>query len=157
MRCHCSSKRARQNVADGSKTVLSALESDFCNTRGSGHLQYLSACLKRASSGLMQRKKSFDNLLGAGKQCCRYGKIKCFDRLVIDDQVKPGGLLNRQITGLCASQDAIHVGSGLLEKIDVVDAVRHQSTLSNVIAVGIRCRDTITRSERDDLPAEVGE
>src|ERR1700686_3783524 len=37
-------------VAYGSTTVLSAPKPDFCNTPGSGHLEGLSACLKRANS-----------------------------------------------------------------------------------------------------------
>jgi hypothetical protein len=43
------SLRRTTNVSDGSKTVLSAPLSDFCNTPGSGHLKGLSACLKRAN------------------------------------------------------------------------------------------------------------
>jgi len=73
-------------VSNGSKPALTAQKRHFCSTPNNGHRHSLSACLKRAISGLMHRSNCvpFDDLVCTGEERRRYLKAKRFSGLEIE-------------------------------------------------------------------------
>jgi len=52
------------------------------------------------------------------------GEIERLCRLYIDDELKAGRLLDWQVAGLLAFEDAVDVGTRAPIKVKIVDAVR---------------------------------
>jgi hypothetical protein len=53
---------------------------------------------------------SFDHLVGAGEQPWRHGETKRLSSLEVDYQLELGRVLDRQVTGFFALEDAIDIG-----------------------------------------------
>ena len=52
---------------------------------------------------------SFDHLVGKGKQRRRNFEVECPSGLEVDHQLELGGLLDREIGWLCATENAIDI------------------------------------------------
>jgi hypothetical protein len=72
----------------------------------------------------------FNHLVGTSNERLRQVETDCSCSLEIDDQLKLGGFLNRQITGLLALEYAIDVGGRQPELFDL-----SQTTGGNVVSV----------------------
>src|SRR6516225_4833844 len=85
-----------------------------------------------AKSGLMHRSKTvsfFDDIVRGRQQRRRHRKAKRrFGGLQINDQLKFGRLLNWQVAGLLALEDAVDVGTRASIKVKIIDAVRRKSS-----------------------------
>jgi len=71
----------------------------------------------------------FDYLVGRSLQRLRNGQVESLGRFPVDDKLKAGRLLDRQIGGLGASEDPIDVGRGLTEQIGIIDPVTQETAL----------------------------
>src|SRR5262249_6783702 len=56
---------------------------------------------------------SFDHLVGASEQRLRHGEAERFGGLEIDRKLELGRLRDRQVSRLCASENATDIGTGL--------------------------------------------
>ena len=84
-----------------------------------------------AKSGLMHRSKTvslFDDFVRGRQQRRRHRKAKRFGGLQINDQLKFGRLLNWQVAGLLALEDAVDVGTRASIKVKIIDAVRRKTS-----------------------------
>src|SRR5215467_4431330 len=72
----------------------------------SGRYPLLGPDFHRLDRTSLRLAHSLDHLLGAGKQRRRHSDAERPGSLEIDDQLDLGGLLNRQITGLFAFENA---------------------------------------------------
>ena len=95
---------------------------------------------------------SFDHLVGAGEQRRRHGEAEHPGSLEIDDQLDLGGLLNRQITGLFAFENAGGVDPGQTVSAGQVAALAHQAAGGDELADFVDRRD-----KRGELFAAGGE
>src|SRR6516165_5875589 len=57
------------------------------------------------------RTKSFDHFVGGSEQRWRDGYIKCLGGLEIYQKRKRRRLLNRQVAGVCALENLVHIRS----------------------------------------------
>jgi hypothetical protein len=58
---------------------------------------------------------SFDDLVGAGENRWRGGQAERLGGREIDHELKPGRLLDREVSGPCTSQYVVHEGRGPLK------------------------------------------
>ena len=82
-------------------------------------LQRLPNCCSAVSGVMCHIRKSprlFDHLVGAGDERRGHFNAKHFGGLEIDDQFKPGRLLDRQITGLCTFEYSVDVDCRMFEQ-----------------------------------------
>src|SRR6516162_10934973 len=93
-----------------------------------------------------QHSCSFDHLVGAQQERLRNGQAECLGGREIDDKLESGWLLDRNITGLCATQNLVDQLGRAPELIRVVWAVGHETARLNKRA-GIEHRRQ-SRAER---------
>jgi hypothetical protein len=82
-------------------------------------------CQKRTSAAL------FDHLVGAGKQRRLHGEAERLRGLEIDDELKSGGKLYRQIGRLRAFQNLINQSGSAFVHISQAGLVGHEATSFN--------------------------
>src|SRR5262245_8086009 len=66
---------------------------------------------------------SFDHLVGCNQQACGYGQPKRFRGLEVDGGLESCGRLYRQFADLVAPQNAIDVGGGKAEHVELIGPV----------------------------------
>ena len=100
-------------------------------------------CPLCANSGLMQRSKYqplFDDVVGTGEERRRHGEAERFGGLHIDRQLKFGRCLHRQVCGLGAPENLVHLLGRVAKLIIPVETIGYQATgcyeLSKSINVG---------------------
>src|SRR5262245_61200870 len=100
--------------------------------------------------------ESFDHLVGAGEKGFRNRKANRFRGFDVDDKFKLGGLIDRQLGGRRAIENAPHVDSRAAIIIERVVAVAHQPPLFDKFAVGVHGGDAVTRRQRNNLLPPAG-
>src|SRR5437763_6370652 len=88
------------------------------------------------NSSCVQILRSFDHFVGAQHQLLGDRNTECLGRLEIDHQIELRRLLERQITGLCALQDFVHIGRCSPVLLEDIGTVAHQRTGSNELTIG---------------------
>src|SRR5205085_7312252 len=73
----------------------------------------------------------FDHLVGEREQFWRYGQAERVRSLEIDHEIELGRLLNRQVRGLGATDDPVHVRRGAPMQVGRIDAIGDQSAGGN--------------------------
>src|ERR1051326_8608356 len=102
----------------------------------------------------MHRSKTaslFDHLVSARDERGWYVEAERARGLEIDDELEGGRLLDRQIAGLLALEDAVDVGGRPPELVVLTEAVGKQPTLIREHAQRIDRRQAMTRGECNDL------
>jgi hypothetical protein len=74
-----------------------------------------------------------DHLVGGSEERWWHGETERSGSLQIDDQLKFGRLLNRQIAGFLALEDAVDVGTRAPIKVKIVDAVRRKTSSLSIV------------------------
>src|SRR6516164_943723 len=90
---------------------------------------------QRSQSSAINRHNQhlFDHLVGAQQDRWGYGKTERLGGLAVQDHLKLGRKLHREIARLFAAQDAIHIGGGAAKGVHLVDSVGEQSTVSGKV------------------------
>src|SRR5262249_21737084 len=117
--------------------------------RGSarGQLQKLSAGEVHFLTSL---HKSPHYLVGEVEQPVRNLEAERLCSLEVDDEVEFDRLFHRQVGGVGALQNLMHVAGGLPEQVGQACAVGHQSPRTHVLAQLIHCRQPVLRHEVHD-------
>src|SRR5438874_472558 len=79
----------------------------------------------------------FDHLVDAAEQCNRQRDTERPDDLHVDDKLNAPGLLDRQVGGLLALQNAARVAAGKVELIHNVSAIADQTACEGKAARGM--------------------
>src|SRR5215510_9292653 len=82
----------------------------------------------------------FDHFIGHGKQSGRHVEADCLGSLDVDDELKLGCLLNRNVRRLLTLEDAIDICRGSPVGFGRINTVGHEAAAGDVIAIGIDCR-----------------
>ena len=78
-----------------------------------------------------QKAPLLDHLVGAGKERRRHSEAQCLRSLEIDDKLKSGGKLYRQIGRLRAFENLINQSGSPFVHIDQIRLVAHEATSFN--------------------------
>src|SRR5829696_8523187 len=77
-------------------------------------------------------------------------------RLQVDDKLELGRLLNRHFGGALPFEDTVDEGGRSAVEVEDIDAVRHQSPVRCVVAIGEDGRQTVTDRALHDRRAVIG-
>src|SRR6516162_4055108 len=97
--------------------------------------------------------RSFDDLVGVGKQRRRNGETEYLGSLRVDDQLELARLHDREVGRFRAFEDAADVDPYLMPRIRDVGPVAHQSADFSEFAVCKCCGHFMERREKDQLHA----
>src|SRR6266581_4638572 len=100
---------------------------------------------------MMERRASFDHLVGAGEQRRRYLQPNCSRGLEIDHEFELCGLLNGQVSRLGALQNLVDVRRGTSVLVRQIRPVGHEATGVNELLVSMNHRKSLPRSQFNDL------
>src|SRR5262249_29724071 len=114
--------------------------------------QNVSGCPLSAKSRHMQCSNCslFDHLVGAREQQRRNVETDRFGGGEVDDELKLGGLLDRQIAWFFTLEDTIDIGRGLPISIEHFRPIGHQPSAHCEVAERINCGQAVAGSERND-------
>ena len=91
-----------------------------------------------------------DHLVGPRQQAIRRIDAKYLGRLEVDDKLKFGGVLDRQIARLFALEYTVHIARGVPVQLNVVDAVERQSAVRDPVTEWIDGRKPMLIYQRND-------
>src|SRR6478609_689887 len=77
----------------------------------------------------------FNHLVDTGEQCGRHSKSERLSGLEVDDQLKFGGLLNRELSRFRSLENTINISRSLLPQVVIVGPIRNQAAVRHEIAV----------------------
>src|SRR5262245_38740281 len=101
----------------------------------------------------VQKALLFDHLVGAGEQRRRRLDAERLSGVEVDDQLDFRGLLDRQIAGLLAAQNAIDIGGGATNGVYRVGPVGDQAAVSGKVRQPIYRRYVVSGRRRYDRRA----
>src|SRR5262244_1856863 len=81
---------------------------------------------------------------------CQSDLFRC---LKVNDELKLGCLLHRQISRFGAFQDLIHVDSSTPIEVSVVGPVKHESALVDILLIWVNSRQAVFDGKLDDPPS----
>src|SRR5712691_4696792 len=96
-------------------------------------------------------RASFDHLVGKREQRRRQFETKRPGGSQVDHELVFGRLLERQLAGLLAAENAVDVAGGAAEDVEAVGAVERQASALHVDRVRIDRWQAVFLDERDDL------
>ena len=96
------------------------------------------------------RRRLFDHIVGGRKEGRGYFEAQGFRGLRIDNQFVLAGRLYRQLTRLCASQDAVDVIGGFQIHVGIIRPIGEQTTFLDNEASEINGRQFVAGRQRDD-------
>src|SRR5215831_3668327 len=100
---------------------------------------------------------SFDHLLSAGDQHRRHSQAEPPGSLEVDEEVKPGRLLDWQVGGLGPLENPSGVDAGLAIGIRQASAVTHETARFREVNKRVDARDSIAGGQGHDLVASSDE
>src|SRR5262245_29736927 len=96
----------------------------------------------------------FYHFVGDSKERRRHFETECSGSLAVDDQLEFCGLLDREIGGLGAFKDLVHVLRGTTVHLPKIDSVGHQPASLGKIPESVRRRQSEPGRKLRDLPAQ---
>src|SRR6476660_8209821 len=71
--------------------------------------------------------RSLNYLIGTRDERRRYGKPQLLGCLEVDGQLEFGYLVDRDVAGLCPSENCVDVNGGVLMHLDQIEGIGHQA------------------------------
>src|SRR5215813_9220820 len=94
---------------------------------------------------------SLDDVFGSQQQRRRDGKPERFGGLEIDDQLELGGLLHREIGGLRALEDLVHICGSSMGCVSGIWTIGYKATRLGIEGGWVQHRQAVLHKELDDL------
>src|SRR5262245_58898947 len=95
--------------------------------------------------------RSFDHLVGANKQSSRHSEAERLRGLEVDDQLDFGGLLDRQVRGFLALENAARVEATQAKHIAEVVSVAHEPARGSECGELVDCWNPVAERQCREL------
>src|SRR5215510_6697312 len=109
------------------------------------------SCRNRRRGSFMALPASFDHLVGADQERLRDFEAERLGSGQVNDEIVPGGLLDRQVFGLGAAQELVDVVGHAPEQGQKVWSIGHQASSLDISASVVGCWQARRERQRANL------